>query len=137
MENLTIDYGMKEFAVNGGAILRFNPSDPNLYSRFKKLGADISAMEKEVATSEGDTIDLMNQFDKRVKAMLAQTFGPGNDFDAIFEGVNVMGLACNNELVITNFLNALRPVVEAGAKSYAKMEAQKAVQQANAERAAR
>lgn len=39
MEQLTIDTGLREYAVNGGSehgggVLRFNPSDPNVYSRF-------------------------------------------------------------------------------------------------------
>ncbi len=138
-EKFTIDYGMKEYEINGSGVLRFNPSDPNLYQRFKRLGTDIAALEKEIASTEdgGDNIDLLYQYDRRVKTMLAQTFGAKNDFDAIFEGVNVMGVACNGELVITNFLNALRPVIEDGVKAYVKLEAQKAVRQANAERAAR
>ena len=42
MEQLTIDTGLREYAVNGGSehgggVLRFNPSDPNVYSRFCTL----------------------------------------------------------------------------------------------------
>ena len=42
MEQLTIDTGLREYAVNGGpehggGVLRFNPSDPNVYSRFCTL----------------------------------------------------------------------------------------------------
>ena len=34
MQNLTIDTGMQEYLINNRAVLRFNPSDPNLYHRF-------------------------------------------------------------------------------------------------------
>lgn len=57
-------------------------------------------------------------------------FGEENDFDSILSGANVMAVASNGELVITNFLDAMVPVVEDGVKTYAKMEAQKAVQEA-------
>ena len=41
-----------------------------------------------------------------------------------------MAISGNGELIITNFLNAITPIVEEGVKKYAKMEAQKAVQEA-------
>ena len=34
MQALSIDTGIQEFQINGGGVLRFNPSDPNLYGRF-------------------------------------------------------------------------------------------------------
>ena len=34
MQNMTIDTGMQEYLINNRAVLRFNPSDPNLYHRF-------------------------------------------------------------------------------------------------------
>ena len=34
MQTLTIDTGMQEYLINNRAVLRFNPSDPNLYHRF-------------------------------------------------------------------------------------------------------
>lgn len=33
-EALNIDTGVEEFCINGHGVLRFNPSDPNLYHRF-------------------------------------------------------------------------------------------------------
>ena len=37
MQTLTIDTGMQEYLINNRAVLRFNPSDPNLYHRFLSL----------------------------------------------------------------------------------------------------
>ena len=34
MKQLTIDTGVQEFEINGSGVLRFNPSDPNVYNRF-------------------------------------------------------------------------------------------------------
>ena len=45
-----------------------------------------------------------------------------------------MAISRSGEMVITNFLNALRPVIEDGVRAYAKMQAQKAVEEANRER---
>ena len=73
---------------------------------------------------------LLAEYDARVKKSLAHVFGEENDFDSILSGANVMAVASNGELVITNFLDAMRPIVEDGVKTYAKMEAQKAVQEA-------
>ena len=70
------------------------------------------------------------EYDARVKKSLSHVFGEENDFDSILSGANVMAVASNGELVITNFLDAMVPVVEDGVKTYAKMEAQKAVQEA-------
>lgn len=45
-----------------------------------------------------------------------------------------MAVASNGKLVITNFLDAMIPIVDEGVKTYAKMEAQKAVQEARKEK---
>ena len=31
MEKLSFDTGIREYDVNGNGVLRFNPSDPNVY----------------------------------------------------------------------------------------------------------
>ena len=66
-----------------------------------------------------------------MKKSLSHVFGEENDFDSILGGANVMAVASNGELVITNFLDAMLPIVEEGVKTYAKMEAQKAIQETN------
>ena len=33
-QKLSIDTGVQEFEINGSGVLRFNPSDPNVYNRF-------------------------------------------------------------------------------------------------------
>ena len=53
MEQLTIDTGLREYAVNGGpehggGVLRFNPSDPNVYSRFCTLQNQLQELEQQV-----------------------------------------------------------------------------------------
>ena len=133
MQKITFDTGIKTYQINDSGVLRFNPSDPN---RFKDLRVEIEQIQKDYnerskATETGENaIDLLAEYDARVKKSLAHVFGEENDFDSILSGANVMAVASNGELVITNFLDAMRPIVEDGVKTYAKMEAQKAVQEA-------
>ena len=131
MEQLTIDTGLREYAVNGGpehggGVLRFNPSDPNVYSRFCTLQNQLQELEQQVQAQSPtgtDAIQLLAQADQRAKGLLAEVFGPGNDFDAMLGG--------------TNLLAALQPILEAGARQCADAKATLAVQQAQAARAAR
>lgn len=136
MEKITFDTGIKTYQINDSGVLKFNPSDPNLYKRFKDLRVEIEQIQKDYnerskTTESGeDAIDLLAEYDARVKKSLSHVFGQENDFDSILSGANVMAVASNGELVITNFLDAMLPIVEEGVKTYAKMEAQKAVQEA-------
>lgn len=125
MEQLTIDTGLREYAVNGGpehggGVLRFNPSDPNVYSRFCTLQNQLQELEQQVQAQSPtgtDAIQLLAQADQRAKGLLA--------------------VAGNGERVITNLFAALQPILEAGARQCADAKATLAVQQAQAARAAR
>ena len=133
MEQLTIDTGLREYAVNGGpehggGLLRFNPSDPNLYSRFGALQSQLQELEQQVQAQSptgSDAVQLLAQADQRAKQLLAEVFGPGN------------AVAGNGERVITNLFAALQPILEAGARQCADAKAALAVQQAQAARTAR
>ena len=145
MEQLTIDTGLREYAVNGGpehggGVLRFNPSDPNVYSRFCTLQNQLQELEQQVQAQSPtgtDAIQLLAQADQRAKGLLAEVFGPGNDFDAMLGGTNLLAVAGNGERVITNLFAALQLILEAGARQCADAKATLAVQQAQAARAAR
>lgn len=125
MEQLTIDTGLREYAVNGGpehggGVLRFNPSDPNVYSRFCTLQNQLQELEQQVQAQSPtgtDAIQLLAQADQRAKGLLTEVFGPGNDFDAMLGGTNLLAVAGNGERVITNLFAALQPILEAGAAS--------------------
>lgn len=128
---ITIDTGVKEYEINENGVLRFNPSDPNLYKRFMSLSSDVGVMEEEVKNAdETNALDIMEKYDRRIKEKLSYVFGAGNDFDKLLGGVNVMAVSGTGELVITNVLNALRPLIEDGIKEYAKATAAKAVRDA-------
>lgn len=150
MKNLSFDSGVKEFCINGGGVLRFNPSDPNLYTRFMDAMEEIRAVEdtlvakaKEVETLEdrqrgGEAaLRLMADADRQVKDILNRVFGMGNDFDAALGGVNVLAVAGNGQRVVTNLLQALQPVLLSGAESHTKQQVDAAVTKAKRSRAQR
>lgn len=128
---ITIDTGVKEYEINGNGFRYFNPSDPNLYKRFMSLSSDVGIMEEEVKNAdEKNAVEIMSKYDRAIKDKLNFIFGTGDDFDKLLGGVNVMAVSGSGELVITNVLNALRPLIEDGIKEYAKATAAKAVRDA-------
>lgn len=150
MKNLTIDSGVKEYRINGNGLLRFNPGDPNLYTRFmdaadkiKTLENDLAAKAKAVEDMEDQesrgaaALRLMQDADRQIKDLLDQVFGNGNSFDQVLGGVNVLAIAGNGQRVITNLLEALQPILVAGAQGYAKQQVDTAVTQAKRSRAKR
>jgi len=114
MEKLIFDTGVKRYRINGGGVLQFNPADPNVYARFLEAAEKIKAAEAEL-DSCGDVLAAVTALDKKVKALLEGVF-PGNDFDALLGGVNLLAVAGNGERVVTNLMAALQPVLTRGAK---------------------
>lgn len=138
MEQLIFDSGIKEFQVNGKGVLRFNPSDPNVYGRFmeamdkikeveKKMTAKAKLVEKKQDQDTGEAvIRIMCETDSKMKAILNEIFGHENNFDQLLEGVNLMAVASNGKRVITNLLEVLQPIMEEGAKACADGEVETA-----------
>lgn len=129
MKKLSIDLGVEEFEVDNGKVLRFNPADLNLFNRFLAAKEDILAVEAkmvEKAETIGDEMDgetvirLIAEADAEMKQILNRVFGGGNDFDDIFSGVNLLAVGNNGERIVTNFIAAIAPVLEEGAKKAAK-----------------
>ncbi len=150
MEKLIFDSGIREFQINNNGVLRFNPADPNVYARLMESGEKIKAVEDRLLTKAKELIPdgaeetngavvlrLMNEADKEIKDILAYIFGSENDFDEIFAGVSLMAVGDNGERVLTNFLNAIMPIVESGAEKCAKQQIGSAVKKAQDNRAQR
>lgn len=150
MEKLIFDSGVREFQINNNGVLRFNPSDPNVYDRLVKSGEKIKDIEKnlvskakELAAADAEKVDgrivlqLMSEADKEVKAVLSYIFGSGNDFDQIFAGTSTMSVCSNGERAITNFLNAIMPILLEGAEKCSQQQIGNAVNKAKGNRAQR
>ena len=142
MKTLKMDLGIQEFQIGDGGVLRFNPSDPNLYSRFLGATDRIGEIDKEfaekIAKVEGDGaggLRLLREYDMKAKAILSEIFGPENDFDRILLGANVLSVGANGKRLIENLFDALLPVFEEGAGKCARAKAQKALEQAKINRA--
>lgn len=150
MEKLNFDTGVKEYTINGGGVLRFNPSDPNVYARFLEAMEKIRGLEKELAArakelegaedtqkSGAEALRLMARADRETKQLLSEAFGMDNDFDKLLGGVNLLAVAGNGRRVITNLLEALQPIMVEGAESCARQQVDAAVEQAERNRAQR
>lgn len=125
MEKLTFDTGVKSYKVGTG-VLKFNPTDPNVYARFLETLDSLSELEKTLAKASGqEAITALAGADKAIKEKLSYVFGPGNDLEAIFSGVSLLAVGDNGERLITNFLAAIEPVLSAGARACAAAEAAK------------
>jgi len=142
MEKISFDSGVKAYKINGAGVLRFNPSDPNVYARFLEAADKLQNMEQLLAEEakgiqEADgagVVQLLNKADKEMKQVLSWVFGQENDFDKILGGVNLLAVAENGQRVVTNLLMALQPVLVAGAERCAQEKVESAVQQAKKRR---
>lgn len=150
MEKLVFDSGVKEYKINNNGILRFNPSDPNVYARFMDALDKIRSVEERLVSSAKEleqmadqqesgaaVLRLMRDADRDTKTILSEVFGADNDFEKILGGVNMLAVAGNGERVITNLLAALQPIMVAGAESCAKQQTGAAVAEAKRNRAQR
>lgn len=150
MEKLIFDSGIREFQINDNGVLRFNPADPNVYARLMEAGENIKAVESKLLSKAKELIpddteeangaavvQLMAEADKEIKEILVYIFGAENNFDEIFAGVNLMAVGDNGERVLTNFLNALTPIVQKGAEKCSKQQIGSATAKAKANRAQR
>ena len=128
MEKIQFDSGIRSYRINGAGILRFNPGDPNLYSRFLEAVEKLKEVEAELTQQAAETegvqiVKLMTQADEKMKNILGWVFGPENDFQKILGGVNLLAIADNGERVVTNLFGALEPVLVEGAKRCAGQQA--------------
>lgn len=131
MENIVFDDGLIELNINNRGVIRFNPTDFNLYSRFFDICNKLQDIEKEykelenqIDTTKDDPETIaklfagLNDIDRTVKRGLSDAFGDGNDIGSIFCGINIMSFGSNGERIVTNFLNSISPYIERGVSSY-------------------
>lgn len=136
MQEIQIDTGRREYRINQGGVLRFNPTDPNVYSRFLKAVEAIEQIEQKMAHKSSETqlsgkeaLELLQQADKEVKDQLTEVFGQDNDFELLLNGVNLMAVCENGERVVTNLFAALGPIIEEGAERFLKEKAKEVTAQ--------
>ena len=125
METILFDAGVKSYRLGAG-ILKFNPTDPNLYARFLDSLDQLTDLEKELSgTATGaEAVNALRCADTRVKAILTEVFGPENDMNAIFSGVSLLAVGDNGQRLLTNVLAAVEPILSDGARRCAAAEAE-------------
>jgi hypothetical protein len=129
MKNITLDTGVEEFSFAGGGVLRFNPSDPNLYCRFLEAEEKLKALETQLQDMakqqpEHAPVALSREADKKAKALLGWVFGTENDFDKVLNGVSLFAMAGNGQRVVTNLFNTLEAILTEGAARFAAEKAE-------------
>ena len=111
MTDISFDTGVKSYRIGSG-VLKFNPSDPNLYCRFLEAVEELAKLEGDF---DGGGIGALQALDRQVKAVLQGVFGPDNDLEAVFGGVNLLAVGENGHRLLENFVSALEPILKEGA----------------------
>lgn len=137
MKLLNVDVGVKRYIlVDGGAPLRFNPSDPAVYARFqeamqkiKNIASEMIAQAKEITDADQKTDSEMGEIAIRLESYgnceLTRIFEyifPGNDFAEILCGVSLMAITEDGTRVAEKVIAAIAPILEEGAETYANAE---------------
>ena len=139
MDGFCVDLGVEEFPLGSG-MLRFNPTDPNLYTRFLDMEPRLQQLRQELlekmqqATDAVSVMKLLEQTDRQFKQLLTDTFGGQNDFSVLLEGVNLLAVTQNGTTVAENLLTALEPVLTRGAQRFVEAQTQAAVEKARQRR---
>lgn len=142
MNQLCVDCGLEEYCLFDGAVLRFNPADPNLYARFLELEERLTQLHRTMqeqlrqARQTDRVLQILEQTDREIKAHLTYVFGPGNDFSRLMQGINLLAAGSNGLTVAENLLSALEPVLLSGAERFVSEKTRQAVEQAERRRAA-
>ena len=120
MKHLKLDTGVVCYKLGQG-VLRFNPCDPNVYERFRQATEKLEQLEKDWQSQlkEKPVLTVMGQVDRTMKELLGWVFGPGNDFDAICGGVNLLSADAQGVRLMDKLLSALEPVLLEGARQCA------------------
>lgn len=110
MEKLTFDTGIKEYEVNGGEILRFNPSDSafvgKLFNAFDSLDKkqEIYRAQIDSMKDKREIFEIAHNQDIEMRTIIDGVFGP--ICDSLFGDMNVYAMA-DGLPVWCNFLLAI------------------------------
>lgn len=123
-----LDIGVQEYRLVGGGVLRFHPGDPNLFARFVRAEEEIQALETNFSKNAQDgkeMLALMEEADTKIKDILNDVFGVGNDFHKALGGVNLLAVDGSGVSLASRLFGALEQVLTEGANRFAKQQAEK------------
>ena len=124
MKTISFDTGVKAYKLGAG-VLRFHPGDPNVYARFLEGAEKLRAAEAGLQEAE-DALAAVQAADRQMKQILGWIFGPGNDFEEMLAGVNLLAVGSSGKLLVTELFEALEPVLTEGAERCAAAAAARA-----------
>ena len=144
-QRLRKDYHMQYEGANIAEawVLSCHPSAPSIIENGIYAGKTLQQYDAELTAATEKSADaqaglaLLREYDGKIKALLQEIFGAENDFDAILDGVSLAGVGANGKRVVQNLLEALTPILRAGAEQRLQAVASAAEAELDAARAAR
>ena len=126
MKTIKLDTGVVSYRLGEG-VLRFNPGDPNVYVRFSQAVEKLQSTEQEMSAAlsapGADVLAVMEQTDRAIKQLLSWVFGPGNDFDTMLGGDNLLAVTADGQRLANRLFSALEPILLEGARRCAEGQA--------------
>lgn len=131
MNKISFDNGMKSFTINDdeNCVIRFNPSDLGIVSRFKDTKARIETISKKYDSLQNSNIDnaadILSECDKDMRDTINYILG-NEVCSKAFGTTNVCSNAGGQPIAL-NFLEAVLPYI----KQYVSEEAKKSEKNVN------
>lgn len=114
---LKIDLGLKSYDIldpdgNLTGTVRFNPADPGISARWKKIKPEVDSLAEKANAAEGDAVlDVLQEADGRIKSCIDYAFG-AKVSEAFFGGQSCFGVCGDGATVLEHVLDAMAPVIE-------------------------
>lgn len=111
--NLTINTGATRMTVNGHPF-KAHFSDANTYHRIMSAIGEIRSMQDALSKDAAmGALDKLVEADAAVKRILGKCF-PGNDFDEIFDRVNIVTPGPDGKCIAAEFFREIFPYAVSG-----------------------
>lgn len=122
---LNIDLGLKSYDIRlpDGTVtgtVRFNPADPGLAARWKRIRQEVEALTETAQKAQGeDVLDVLQEADEKIKSCIDYAFG-AKVSEGFFGGQSCFGVCGDGATVLEHVLDAIGPVIEASMQAGAK-----------------
>ena len=110
---LNIDLGLRSYEVcdadgNTVGVIRFNPSDAGLVSRW----GDVEKQLREIIKDQDgyDTIEKIGELDEKIRGLIDFAFGTKVS-EVFFKNVSSLAMCEDGELVLEKMLAAIEPII--------------------------
>ena len=116
MAVLNINLGLKSYEIcdtdgNTVGVIRFNPSDPGMVSRWKEVQEFINGFDEK----EYNAPEKIGEADRAIKEKFNYAFG-ADVSSVLFQNVSSLALCEDGRMVLENVLEAVQPIIEEAMK---------------------